>query len=199
MAHSVRLWVPRLWNYGVLAAVFERQASPSKFLVVSVLYALPCCLALSWKGNIPTDFCKTKWTKASNQTSFRFSIKLEIHRCSRRQDVYKNNIFFIPKSVNMSLPAHMALFKLRILEDTVWCHSIGFRLDSGSKCWTLFSSPGQSATWSCHLQYRISVKISCDFFICVLRACQHSRQPKNTFFGTGRLFVKYHYTGFTDG
>lgn len=142
--------------------------------------------SLGLKGNIPTDFCETKWTKASNQTCYRFSIKLEIHRCSRRQEIYKDNIFFIPKSVNMSLPGHMTLFKLLLLGDTVWYHSIGFRLDSGSKWCTLLSSPGQSAAGSRHLQYRISVKISCDFFICSSCACQHSRQPKNTDLGKAR-------------
>jgi len=42
-------------------------------------------------------------------------------------------------------------------------------------------------------------EISCDYFICLLRACQHSRQPKNTDLGKGKLFDKCHYTGFIDG
>ena len=111
----------------------------------------------------------------------------------------QNNTFFIPKSVNISLPALMNLFNLFFFGGTLCCQSIVFRFDSGSKLWTLLSSLGQSATGSCHFQYRVSVKIICDYFICLLRACQHSRQPKNTDLGKGKLFHKYHYTGFIDG
>ena len=188
-----------IWRCDVTTLGLTGYHCPSKFIVVSVQHDLPCCLALSCTSNISIDLCEKKWTKASNQTCYRFIIKLEIHRCFRRQEVYKKKIFFIPESVNVSLPALMNLFNLFFLGDTLWCHSIGFRLDSGSKWWTLPSSLGQSATGSCHLQYRVSVKISCDYFICLLRACQHSRQPKNTDLGKGKLFHKYHYTGFIDG
>jgi hypothetical protein len=161
-----------------------------------VLHALPCCLVFSCKDNFSYRFLWDGVDEGEQPDLLSFYHKARNPPLFRCQELYKNNIFFIAKSVNMSFPTHMTLFNLFFLGESINRFFSWTPVQNGGLCFRSRDNLWQEVVTSSN--EFVWKWISISLFVFYVHV-SHSRQSKNTGLGKRKLINKYHYTGFTFG